>query len=138
MRDVFQQRLVLLANRVPIPTVHVRHVEPVAITSPHFVENLVPFFRRNTIDKQTRRRNRLSRTITGWCRVVEAPGRCGWPLGHEHFGTVIGQSVTADVFRERRLFSILEGIKLQRAGAIALPSVITRTANGVEQETSLS
>src|SRR5207247_2517975 len=47
MSHVLQQRLVLLAQRHPVITMHVRNIEEVAVTPPYFVKDLVPLFSRN-------------------------------------------------------------------------------------------
>jgi len=51
MGDVLKQRLVLFAQGDPVIAVHIRNVEPIAIPSPNLIEDLVPFFNRNSIDK---------------------------------------------------------------------------------------
>ena len=54
----------MLAQRDPIIAVHVRHIEPIAIAAPDFVEDLVPFFGRHAIDGQAGGRNRLAALVT--------------------------------------------------------------------------
>ena len=85
MRDVFQQRPVLLAQRHPVIAVHIRNIEPVAITPPDFVENLVPFFDGNAIEYQACCRNSFPGPIALRVRVVEVESRS---LAQHHFRSV--------------------------------------------------
>src|ERR1043165_4924938 len=134
MGHILQQRLVLLAQRDPVEAVHIRHIEPVAITSPNLVEDLVPFFSRHAIDIQTRSRNGLARSFALRRRVVKV---VSGSLSNENFRAVVRKRVAAHVVDERRLLAILQRINAQRRIAIPRATVIKRTGNNVKQVSCL-
>ena len=133
MGHVLQQRLVLLAQRYPIKAVHVRHVEPITISTPHFIEDLVPLFRRNAIDVQARQSKQPYDSF--------ALRRCVVNLrpvpGTRAPSTIVRKCVTANVFDQRRFFAILDRVDAQRRSAITLATVVTSATNGVKQVSGL-
>src|SRR2546425_5196916 len=135
MCDIFQQRLVLLAQRRPVITVHVRHVEPVAITPPDFVEDLVPLFGRHAIDDQAGHRDWLLGSVALWRRVEQTERGA---LPHEDLRPIIRHRISVDVIRDRVFFSILEREDFQLRGSITLSSVIESWADEIKKMTRLS
>src|SRR3989475_10522988 len=135
MRDVLQQRLVLLAQRHPVIAVHVRHVEPVAITPPDFVEDLVPLFGRHPIDDQAGGGDWLLRFVALWGRVEQTER---WSLAHEHLRAIVRHRITINVIGDRGFFSILEREDFQLRGSITLSSVIESWANEIKKMPRLS
>src|SRR6266511_2234919 len=109
---------------------HIRNVEPVAITPPNFIEDLRPLLSRNPIDKKSSGRTRLLRFVSLWRRIVKVVSRA---LGHQHFRTIFRKRVAADVFGNRRLLTILEGKNLKGGRAISRASVIKGGANCIKQ-----
>ncbi len=106
MGDVLQERFVLFAQRYPVIAMHVRHIEPVAITPPDFVEDLVPLFGRNTIHNQTGRCYRLAGLVTQRSCVVETKS---WSLPHQNFRPIARHRITENVVGDDRLFAFLKG-----------------------------
>src|SRR6202140_1724417 len=135
MSDVLQQRLVLLAQRHPVITVHVGHIEPIAISPPDLVEDLVPLFGRYAVDDQPGCGNRLSRFVAERSRVIKTECRS---LTYENFRTVTGHRVTADVIGDRGFLPIFKCEDAQLCRAIALTSVVESWAHEIEQVTRLS
>src|SRR6266545_1679426 len=109
---------------------HIRNVEPVAITPPNFIEDLRPLLSRNPIDKKSSGRNRLLCFVSLWRRIVKVVRRA---LGHQHFRTIFRKRVAADVFGNRRLLTILEGKNLKGGRAISRASVIKGGSNCIKQ-----
>src|SRR6266550_7891805 len=101
MGDVLQEWLVLFTQRYPVIAVHVRHIEPVAITPPDFVEDLVPLFGGYPIDSQAGGRNRFSAFVSLRCRVKETEAR---GLSGQDFCAVAGDRITEDVIGDGCLF----------------------------------
>ena len=130
MTHVFEQRLVLFAQCDPIVAVHVRHIEPIAITAPHFVEDLVPLFDWNSIDIQSSGRNCFARFIACGRRIVKVVTLA---LANKHFRTIVRKSVAANVVGQCGFFAILYRKYPQRCVAIALTAVIRSPTYNVQQ-----
>src|SRR6266566_1006208 len=135
MGDVLQQWLILFAQRDPVIAVHVRHIEPVAITPPDFVEDLVPLFGGYPVDSQASGRNRFSAFVSLRCRVKETEAR---GLSDQNFCTVAGYRITEDVVSDGGFFSILKSKDAKLCRAIALAAVVGSRTDDIEQVTSLS
>src|SRR5262249_21443731 len=75
MGYVLQQWLVLLAQSNPVVAMHVRYVEIVAIASPDFVEDLLPFLRRHAVVHKPANRHRFLVAIALRGRVQHAETR---------------------------------------------------------------
>ena len=113
---------------------HVRHVEPVAITAPDFVEDLVPFFHRHAIDDQTGDGDRLLCAVA-LGRCVEQTERRALP--HEHLRTIARHRISVDVIGDHGFLSILEREDFQLRGSITLSAVVEGWATCVQKIASL-
>src|SRR5262245_29211867 len=113
---------------------HVRNIEPVAISSPDFVEDLIPLFGRDAIYEQTCSRNSLASAFTLRSRVVQV---CAWSLKHQYLRSIVRKCVAANIFNKRCLFPILNRVDAQRCSAIRLATVITCAPDRIKQVTSL-
>src|SRR5580765_3090289 len=102
---------------------HVRNIEPVAITPPYFIEDLVPFLRWNPVDKKSPGRNRLLRLVSLRSGVIEV---VAGTLRHQQLRSVVGKRIAADVFGNRRLLTIFESKNLEHRWAIAGAAIIER------------
>ena len=132
MLHILQQRLVLFAQGHPIVAVHIRHVEPVAIPPPDFVEDLVPFLLRHAINNQPGGGNRLPGFVALRRGVVKVVTRA---LDHEQLGAVVGKHEAANVFRDRRLFAIFESKNFENRRTIAGAAVVESRAGRINQVT---
>src|SRR5258708_34038684 len=106
MGHVLQQRLVLFAQRYPVIAVHVRYIKPVAITPPHFIEDLVPLFGGYAIDRESGGGHWLAAFVALRSCVIEAESRS---LSHQDFRPVARHRITEDVLGDSRLFAVLKG-----------------------------
>src|SRR5713101_3976609 len=130
MRDVLQQRAILFAERHPVIAVHVRYVEPVAIPSPDFIENLVPLFGGHPIDDQSGRGNRLAALIALRSRIINGKGRTG---SHHYLRTVMRHRIETDVVGDGGFLAILEREDAQLRRSIALAAVVERRPHRIKQ-----
>src|SRR5437764_7384205 len=103
---VWQQWLVLIAPRDTVKAVHVRHIEPIAIAAPDFIEDLIPFFSGHAIDYEARGRNWFARFVALRRRIIQTKT---WPLPRQDFRTVARHRIAAtQIVNQRRLFSIFQ------------------------------
>src|SRR6266404_9995716 len=135
MRDILQERLVLFAQRYPVIAMHVRDIEPVAITPPDFIEDLVPLLGGHAVDGETGGGNRFAGLIALRSCVIETEART---LSHQNFRTVARHRITVDVVGDSGLLAILECEDAQLRGAIALTAIVESGTDEIEQVASFS
>ncbi len=60
MPDVFEQGAILIAKPFPVISVHIFYVKVVPIAPPDLIEDLRPFFARDTVDPKAVGRDGLA------------------------------------------------------------------------------
>src|SRR5439155_11459679 len=128
--DGGEPRLVALPDRLPVETVHVLDVEPVAIAAPHLVEDLGPLLGGDAVHHQAGGGDRLLRRGAGGRRVVEAECRAG---ADDDLGTVGGEAVAVHVVDERGRLPVLDREDLERGRLLAVTAVVEGGADEVEE-----
>src|SRR5262249_61351379 len=96
---------------------HVGYVKPVAITTPDFIEDLIPLFDRYAINHQPGSRNRFSALVALRRGVVEIQRR---PLSHQHLRAIAREGIATDILGQHSFFAILKREDLQLRLAITL------------------
>src|SRR6478672_3223349 len=106
MRDIWQPLLIFVTDLYPIKSVHIRHIEPIAILTPHFVEDLGPFLLRIDLGDHPSCRNRLLVAIA--LRGCIHDLKSALTTGHE-LAAISGNRKSAGWLGEHRLFAVLYG-----------------------------
>src|SRR5438477_5446318 len=113
MGDVGYQRGVLLAQSVPVITVHIFGIEKIAVAAPNFIEYFRPFLLGHAIDQKIGGGNDFGACFAFGLVIKEFI--VAFEADHD-FLAVIRNVVGANIFRQGRFLAVFQGVKDQSRG----------------------